>query len=433
MMEEIKRIAGQQEQQQLAVNQSRRKFLKLLGGGIAVSFVLQDAFALLSDTDAPTPAQKATSKQVGGWLHIGEDDVITVYTGKVEVGQNIRTSLAQVVAEELRVPVQSIKMVMGDTDLVPYDAGTFGSRSTPSMGPQLRRAAATARAMLLDQAAQHWKADKNSLSIADGKIINTRNNESLSFGQLTKGKALLEAVAEDAALTPTEQWKIAGTSVPKVNGHDIITGRHTFVSDLKLPGMLHGKILRAPAFGASLTQADVAAAKAMPGVVVVQEGNFVGVAAPDRAAAEKAIAAIKPIWQTTPQPSRAEIFDYLKQNASTPRSGGRGSISQGSIDAGLAADKTLKATYHIDYIAHAPMEPRAALAQWENGKLTVWTGTQRPFGVQDDLARAFKLDKEQVRVIMPDTGSAYGGKHSGEAALEAARLAKAAQKPVKLT
>ncbi|TXK31164.1 molybdopterin-dependent oxidoreductase, partial [Pontibacter qinzhouensis] len=437
MNEEKVTSLGQQEpetEQKAGFKQSRRHFLKLLGGGIAVSFVLQDAFALLSDTPTSALAQKATSKQIGGWLHISEDDIITVYTGKVEVGQNIRTSLAQVVAEELRVPVSSIKMVMGDTDLVPYDAGTFGSRSTPSMGPQLRKAAATARTMLLGLAAAEWKTDKSSLRIADGKIINTKNNNSLSFGQLTKGKELLEAVVEDAALTPTEQWKIAGTSVPKVNGREIITGKHTYVSDMKIPGMLQGKILRAPAYGATLGAVDLAAAKAIPGVVVVQDGNFVGVAAPDRATAAKAIAALQPAWETKPQPSRAEIFDYLKKNASTPRSGGRGSSEKGSIAEGMAAAaKTLTSTYNIDYIAHAPMEPRAALAHWENGKLTVWTGTQRPFGVQDDLAKDFGIDKENVRVIMPDTGSAYGGKHSGEAAHEAARLAKAAQKPVKLT
>ncbi|MFT2009825.1 molybdopterin cofactor-binding domain-containing protein [Pontibacter sp. 13R65] len=414
--------------------QSRRNFLKLLGGGIAVSFVLQDAFAFLPDAEEVTSPLVVNPEQVGGWLHIGKDNVVTVYTGKVEVGQNIRTSLAQVVAEELRVSVHSINMVMGDTDLVPYDAGTFGSRSTPVMGPQLRRAAATARGMLLELAAQEWKVEKSTLRLADGHVLNTASNKRLSYGQLAKGTKLLQAVANDAALTPTEQWTIAGTSVPKVNGRDIITGRHTYVSDMKLPGMLHAKILRPPAFGATLASVELAAARAVPGVVVVHEGNFVGVAAPDRAAANKALAAIKPAWHTTSQPSRSEIFDFLKKNASTPRSGGRGSSKKGSLETGMAAAaKTLRSTYHIDYIAHAPMEPRAAVAQWENDKLTLWTGTQRPFGVQDDLAKEFKIDKSQVRVIMPDTGSAYGGKHSGEAALEAARLAKAAQKSVKLT
>ncbi|MFD2999509.1 molybdopterin cofactor-binding domain-containing protein [Pontibacter toksunensis] len=439
MKEESDADTQQNQEQQVPASEtnsgfsnSRRRFFKLLGGGIAVTFVLQDAFALLSEPENALDFRRASSREVGAWLHIGENDVITVYTGKVEVGQNIRTSLAQVVAEELHTPVASINMVMGDTDLTPYDAGTFGSRTTPSMGPQLRKAAATARTMLLDMAAQQWKTDKSALKVADGKVINTKNNKALSFGEITKGKQLLKEVSESTSLTPTDKWQIAGTSVPKVNGRDLITGRHKFVSDLKQPGMLYGKVLRAPAFGASLASVDLSAAEAMPGVVVVHEGDFVGVAAPDAQTATKALESIKAQWNKTQQPSRSNIFDYLKKNASEGR-GGRGSTEKGNVAQGMAAaDKKLEATYNIDYIAHAPMEPRAALAKWENDKLTVWTGTQRPFGVQDELADKFKIPKEKVRVIMPDTGSAYGGKHSGEAAVEAARLAKATQKPVKL-
>ncbi|WP_114782786.1 xanthine dehydrogenase family protein molybdopterin-binding subunit [Botryobacter ruber] len=439
MKEEIFEVTKLQEpeaEQQRAFSNSRRRFLKLFGGGIAVAFVLQDVSAFVPGPAEPVLLRAADSKEVGGWLHIGQDDVITVFTGKVEVGQNIRTSLAQVVAEELRVPVNSIKMVMGDTDLVPYDAGTFGSRTTPQMGPQLRRAAATARGMLLDMAAQEWKTAKSTLKLADGKVVHSKNKKALSYGQLTRGKELQQAVVNDVALTPVEEWKVAGTSVPKVNGRDIITGRHKYVSDMKLPGMLYGKILRPPAYGATVTSADVSAARAIPGVVVVHEKDFIGVAAPNRATVAKAADAVKVQWSAAPQqPSRSGIFSYLKKNVYNSGSrGGRGNTVKGSVMDGMAAAaKTLQETYHIDYIAHAPMEPRAALAHWENGKLTVWTGTQRPFGVQEELAKEFTISKENVRVIMPDTGSAYGGKHSGEAAIEAARLAKAAQKPVKLT
>jgi isoquinoline 1-oxidoreductase len=437
MEKDIEKASHIPEQQEITAaasptNKSRRRFFKLLGGGLAVTFLLQDAFTLLADPENAVLPHPAAPGEVGAWLHIGENDVVTVYTGKVEVGQNIRTSLAQVVAEELNIPLESIQMVMGDTDLTPYDAGTFGSRTTPNMGPQLRKAAATARGMLLDMAAQKWSTDKKSLHIANGKVVNSRNKKTLSFGQLTKGKKLLKEISDDVPLTPVSTWKVAGKSVPKVNGRDFITGKHMFVSDMKLPGMLYGQVLRAPVYGASLKKADLSDAKAMAGVVVVHEGDFVGVAAPDRKTAAKAIAAIKADWETAPQPSRSEIFDYLKMNASDG-AGGRGSTDQGDVKLGItAADKTLSETYRVDYIAHAPMEPRAALAYWENGKLTVWTGTQRPFGVRETLAHEFNVVVEKVRVIMPDTGSAYGGKHSGEAAVEAARLAKAAQKPVKL-
>lgn len=413
-------------------DKSRRRFFKLLGGGIAVTFVLQDAFALFSDSGNAGSLRKAFADEVGAWLHIGENNIVTVYTGKVEVGQNIRTSLAQVVAEELHVPMTSITMVMGDTALTPYDAGTFGSRSTPAMGPQLRRAAATAREMVLDLAAKEWGTDRSNLSISDGKVTHLKTKKTIRFGQITKGKQLLKVISDDTLLTPVDAWKVAGKSVKKVNGEEMLTGKHKYVSDMKLPGMLYGKILRAPSFKATVKSADLSAAKALAGVVVVQEDNFIGIVAPDRQTAEKAIKALKVQWSESKQPSRSELFTYLKENASDGE--GRGSTQKGSIENGMnSATKKLKENYTIDYIAHAPMEPRAALAQWEDGQLTVWTGTQRPFGVRDDLAREFNLSKEKVRVIMPDTGSAYGGKHSGEAALEAARLAKAAQKPVKLT
>ena len=416
-------------------NINRRQFFKRLGGGLAVILVLKDASVLANADEKYLSFDKVPTDQIGAWLHIGEDNTITIYTGKVEVGQNIRTSLAQIVAEELMVPVTGIKMVMGDTDLVPYDAGTFGSRSTPAMGSQLRKTAVAARQILLELAATAFKADKSTLRLANVKVTHPLTSKSLSFGQLTKGKKLLKTISDNSPAIPVEQWKIAGTSVPKINGRDFITGRHQYVSDLKMPGMLYAKILRPPAFGATLSSVNLSGAKAINGVTVVHEDNFIGVAAPDLPTAGKALAAIKAQWQTKSQPSRSEIFTYLKNNATDRNGGGRNSGTvKGDIKQGLAAaDKTLQQTYQVDYIAHAPMEPRAAIAQWENGKLTVWTGTQRPFGVQSDLAREFNLSEDQVRVIMPDTGSAYGGKHSGEAALEAARLAKAAKKPVKLT
>lgn len=420
------------EEKNSITDKSRRRFFKLLGGGIAITFLLQDAFALIvapEHADSPT---KISEDKVGAWIHIGENNIVTVYTGKVEVGQNIRTSLAQVVAEELGVPLASINMIMGDTELTPYDAGTFGSRSTPDMGPKLRRAAATAREMVLELAAKEWNTDKGKLRVENGQITLSGTKKTKSLGELTKGKELLKTVSDEIILTPADKWTVAGTSVPKVNGEDILTGKHQYVSDMKLPGMLYGRILRAPSFKATVKSADLSAAKSMSGVVVVQEENFIGVAAPDRPMAEKALKALNVEWNEISQPSRSEIFTYLKENATGE--GGRGSTEKGSIEKGMeSATKTLKEKYTIDYIAHAPMEPRAALAQWEDGKLTVWTGTQRPFGVREELSNEFKLSAEKVRVIMPDTGSAYGGKHSGEAALEAARLAKAAQKPVKLT
>ncbi|MFB3786155.1 MAG: molybdopterin cofactor-binding domain-containing protein [bacterium] len=408
---------------------SRRDFLKFTGGGILVLLALPAAEAAEAARERRRGSGGDLPREIGAWLRINEQGAVTVHTGKVEMGQNIRTSLTQAVAEELRVPVDAITLIMGDTDLTPYDAGTFGSRTTPDMSPRLRRVAATAREILLDLAAETWQVRRDSLKIADGRITHPESNRSAVYGELTQGKEITKTIDEDVPLTPAEQWRIAGASVPKIGGRDFVTGKQTFVSDMKLPGMLHAKILRPPAFGAELTSLDTKKAEALSGVLVVRDGNFVGVAAPSEETAVQALRGIQADWKTTPQPSRAELFEHLKKHASS----GNSPFTTGSIADGLAAARQqLRETYTVDYIAHAPLEPRAALAVWEGEKLTVWTGTQRPFGVRSELARAFNIPEERVRVIMPGTGSGYGGKHTGDAAIEAARLARAAGKPVKL-
>lgn len=414
---------------------SRRNFFKWLGSGIVVVLLIEEALAQESGRRG---SGRGRPSDIGAWLHIGEDGVVTVYTGKVEVGQNSRTALTQVVAEELRVPMTAVRMVMADTQLVPFDAGTFGSQTTPSMSPQLRRVAAAAREALIDLAAEQWKAERATLVASDGKISDKQNNRAIDYGKLAKGQKLTHAVAEDSSLTPPSEWKIAGHPATKVNGKELVTGKHRYASDQNLPDMLHGKILRPAAFGATLESLDTKAAEAMDGVTVVHDGDFVGVTAPNELLATRAITAIKAEWKTSPQISNAELFDELKKPSSGNQRGGGGGrsggpSSVGSIEDGLAAaDVKLRATYNISYIAHAPLEPRAAVAKWDGDKLIVWTGTQRPFGVRGDLAQAFRMPEGNVRVIVPDTGAGYGGKHTNDAATEAARLAKAAKRPVKL-
>src|SRR5215204_2717327 len=408
----------------------RRKFFKLTGGGLIVAFVLKDLLSFGSGTPA---AEASSMPGVESWIHIGEDGTVSVYTGKVEVGQNIRTSLSQIVAEELMVPVLSIKMIMGDTDLVPFDAGTFGSRTTPQMGMQLRKAAATARQALVDMAAKKWNTTATGLRTENGMVVNIATNEKTNYGALTKSEKLMITISDDVPVIAAKDWKVAGKSLPKVDQRNFITGKHIYVSDMKLPGMLYGKVLRAPSYGAKLIDADLAQAKNIPGVIVVKDGDFIGVAAPDVKTATKAIQSINAKWEEKKDhPSNANIFDYLVKNISG-ESAGRNSGTVGDVERGLMeADFKHAVTYDIHYIAHVPLEPRAAVAEWSDEKLTVWTGTQRPFGVQEELAETFRVDKKNVRVIMPDTGSGYGGKHSGETAIEAARLAKAANKPVKV-
>ena len=417
----------------LKAEQSRRDFFRIAGAGVII--------ALLMDRDEAVAQQRRPGggnvpREIGAWIHIGEDSTVTVYTGKVEIGQNIRTSLTQVVGEELHAPVKSIRMVMADTAAVPYDAGTFGSRTTPSMVPQLRRAAAAAREVLLDLAAEKAKVDRGSLKVADGTVSGPGGKPSLQFGELTKGQKIMKVIGPEVSTTAAEKWTVTGQSLPKVNGRAIVTGEHQYGSDIRRDGMLFGKVLRPSAFGAKLASVDTKAAEARPELKVVHRGDFVAVAGPTEHAAAEGLALVKAEWTDPPkQVGSADIFEHLKKTARKGGGGfgGRGGGAQGSIDAGLkAADKSHEATYTVAYIAHVPLEPRVAVAEWKDGSVTVWTGTQRPFGVRGEVANALGVGQDKVRVIVPDMGSGYGGKHSVETAIEAARLAKETGKPVKV-
>ncbi len=406
----------------LAAN--RRDFLKSMGGGLLVLFSLEEADAQESGRAGHRPGGgQALPENVAAWLHIAPDGTITTFTGKVEVGQNIRTSLTQAVADELRCPVSSVQLVMGDTAQTPWDMGTFGSRTTPTMAPVLRKMAATARETLLDAAAKNWSVDRNSLTVSNSCIKNSVSGKSAKFGELAATVDWVHTIGKSDCVTPADKWQVAGASVPKVNAREMVSGKHKFASDHKLPAMLYGRVLRAPSFGAKLVSADTGNAAQMPGVTVVRDADFIGVVAPNEHIAQKALDSINAKWEEQPQQvSARDLFGYIKSNA-----------ENGSGDGHVeSAYKALNATYTVAYIAHVPLEPRAAVADWTAGKLTVWTGTQRPFGVRTQLAETFGMPENEVHVLMPDTGSAYGGKHTGECAIEAARLAKGAGKPVKL-
>jgi isoquinoline 1-oxidoreductase len=411
----------------------RRNFFKLLGAGIAVFAVAKNSSAMQETAPGPRSFHsQELPKEITSWLHIGEDGTVTGLTGKVEIGQNIRTSLAQTIADELRVPFESVRMVTADTALTPFDAGTFGSRTTPTMTPQFRRVAAAARDLLIGVAAKEWNVAPERLIAADAKVSDPASGRSLRYAELARGKTLAQNLPAEDPVTPAAQWKIAGKPVPKVDGRAFVTGRHQYTPDLRPAGMLYGKVLRPTSFGATLLSCDDSAAKAMAGVVIVRDGDFIGAAAPTEREAQNALATIRAQWKEVPQISNKELFTYLKEKTSSSSEARHGN-QKGSVEEGLAhAAHRLDATYTVAYIAHAPLEPRAAVAEWTGGKLTVWTGTQRPFAVRDDLAAVFRISESSVRVIVPDTGSAYGGKHTSDVALEAARLSRAAGHPVKI-
>jgi nicotinate dehydrogenase subunit B len=406
----------------------RRDFFKLLGAGLLVGAASVHVHA--QESGAGSRSRPEIPDTLDSWLHIGENGQITAFTGKVEVGQNARTSLAQQVAEELRVPLSSVQMVMGDTELTPYDMGTFGSRTTPQMGTQLRKAAASARAVLVQMAAEKWQVPEGDLLADHGSIREPKSGRKISYAELTRGRQLTKTILPEPPVSKPANWKIAGHPAAKVSGQQFVTGAHKYTSDIARPGMLHGRVVRPSAFHATLVSCDTSQAEKIPGVTALHDGDFVGVAAPDKITAQRAAAAVRAQWDAPAQPCESELFSYLKTHLDESD---RDDHVTGSVEqARSTAAKTLRRTYTVAYIAHTPLEPRAAVAEWNQGKLTVWTGTQRPFGVRDELVSTFHLSPDKVRVIVPDTGSAYGGKHTGEAAVEAARLAKAAGKPVKL-
>jgi isoquinoline 1-oxidoreductase len=417
----------------------RRDFLRVLtamGGGLLVVAVLPEGAAAQQGESGRGGQTRGTPNDVASWIHIDDEGYVTVFTGKVEIGQNIRTSLAQTVADELNVPLGAITMLMADTDLTPFDQGTFGSQTTPRMAPVLARAAATAREMLIDEAARQHQVDRTRVRLSNPgvllKLPPAVNGvaqglpEGITYGEVVKNHPLAGVVSATAPEMPRTSWKVRGTPARKVDGRAFVTGRHAYTPDIVRPDMQFGRVVRPPAYGATPRVVDDAKARAMAGVTVVRDGNFVGVVAPSDRAASRAAAAIDIQWDLpTGLPTSDSVYEHFNKTASAGRTG---PAAAGTRPAGQAFD----ASYQIPYIAHVPLEPRAAVAEWTGTKLTVWTGTQRPFGVRTEVAQAFHQPEEQIRVIVPDMGSGYGGKHTGEQAVEAARLSKAAGRPVKL-
>ena len=336
---------------------------------------MPESFRRMKIPDWPMPTDLAS------WLHIDGRGQVTAYTGKVEIGQNIRTSLAQAIADELRVPMTSVAIVMADTDLTPYDQGTFGSQTTPRMAPVLARAAATAREMLIHRAAAAWKIDRAAVRVADGRLT-AADGRATTYGELTQGQKLVGTASIDPAAHAA--WRLRGTAARKVNGREVVTGRHQYVPDLQRPGMMIGRLVRPPAYLATLRRVDDSAARAMPGVTVVVDGDFIGVVALNERLAARAAGAMRVEWsEAPPQPTSESIYEHL---APALTMGGGAPRERGDVaSARRRAAKVITATYRIPYIAHVPLEPRAAVAEWNGGRLTVWTGTQRPFGVRAEL------------------------------------------------
>ena len=348
------------------------------------------------------PATGTWSTSGGAWLHVGCDGIITAFTGKVDVGQDNRTALRLLVAEELRVPLESVRLAMGDTDLCPYDMGTFGSRSMPDAGSALSRVAAYARSLL----------------------------------PVPAGTRRVEIVTGEPAVTPPSKWQIAGSAHIPPGTTDVVTGALQFVSDLSMPGLWHAAMLRPPVFKSALGHLDTTALDGRGDVVVVRTPTSVGVVARDRAEARMALADLQATWEIPEAPSDDDLDAFLRSHPAAGDDGWSGPFhhEQGDPDGALkAAAVRVDATYTTAFVAPAALETHAAVAIWDDdGRLTIWTGTQTPFPVRAQVAAALDLDEQDVRVIVPPTGGGFGGKHAAGVATEAAILAREIGEPVRV-
>lgn len=411
---------------------TRRAFVQSIGAGLLITVYAPDL---------PAQQRAEGASSLAARFHFDADGTVTAFTGKVEVGQGARTQLSQAAAEELGLSFDQVRLVMADTDLVPDDGGTYGSQTTPRTVPTMRTAAAAARELLIGLAAKDWDASAGAVAFTDGVFAHTDGRRMTLAALVAQHADIPEVLNQQkpggAEQTSPSEWRVLGHSQHRPNARDIVTGAHQYPSDIRRPGMVFGKVLRAPAYGAQLESIDIGVVSGMDGVKAVRDGDFVGCVAPASRQAQAALDRIAATakWKMNPHPSSAELAEYLKANVREDGTGrGRSSArEEGNVEAVLAsASHVIRATYTVPYIQHAPMETRAAAAEWKDGRLTVWTATQRPFDVRRELAGAFNMPPEKVRLIVPDSGGGFGGKHQGDAAVEAARLAKAAERPVSL-
>ncbi len=408
---------------------TRREFLKLAGAGVVI-FFFHGRTEAQQEQGGRTSLRERAPADFNAFLRIGED--ITCFTGKIEMGQGIVTSLAQMLAEELDVPLESVQMVMGDTDLCPWDMGTFGSLSTRYFGPTLVAAAAEARAVLLELGAEALNTPVSRLKSQDGYIVDRKFPErKISYSSLTKGKRIERHLETTPPFKSVSDYTVVGKPVSRRDAYVKVTGKARFAGDIRLPAMLYASVLRPPAHGSKLMHADTSEAETIPGIKIIKHGDLIAALHENFEEAQKAMRRIRAQFDMEePKIDDQTIFRHLLDAA--PR--GRVLAREGSIEEGrnLAA-RIFEESYLNGYVAHAPIETHTALAQIKGGGATVWASTQSPFSVRDAVARVLGFPAEKVRVITPFVGGGFGGKTRNQQAVEAALLAKLTGRPVQVT
>ena len=409
---------------------TRRDFTTALGG-IVLSFSLAPRLSLAQQQPPPRlPGSLNTNRMLDAWIRVAADGGVTVFTGKVELGQGTITALAQIAAEELDVSLEQVTMVPADTGRTPDEGQTAGSQSIENSGTALRLAGAEVRAMLLDLAAKKFGVEASALKVSDG-VISAADGRKVSYGALASTADLhREATAKAKPKLPAEH-KIVGKPIHRRDLPAKVTGGAAFVQDLRLPGMLHGRVVRPPRAGAKLDSFDEAAAKAMPGVVaVVRDGNFLGVVAQREEQAIKARAALinSAKWSGGDGlPDRAKLYEYLLTLKTESK------VISEKQAAQPDGAKAVGATYHRPYTAHASIGPSCSVAELKGGKLTVWTHSQGVFPLRGTIAKALEMPPANIRCIHAEGAGCYGHNGADDVAFDAAILARAAEgRPVRL-
>jgi CO/xanthine dehydrogenase Mo-binding subunit len=406
----------------------RRNFIKLLGGGIVICFMPMCAGDGSSVSEIK---RRSLPKDYNAFLRIAEDGTVSCFTGKIEMGQGAITALVQVMADELNVPMEKVKMVMGDTDLCPWDGGTWGSTSIRQFGPKMRVAAAEARGVLLELASENLGVPVSQLVVKDGIITDSKNpDKSVSYSQLTKGKKIEKFLDILPSVEDHTKFTYVGKSFLHADAVEKVTGKAIYTGDLKLPGMVFARILRPPSYGAKLTSVDYSDAEKLEGVDVVRDGDLIAVLHKNIERADEALSKIKAEYSYDELPvNHKTIFERMLKSDTKANI----AVSDGDLEAGKSiSEKTFESEFHDPFIAHVPIEPHTALAEFVDGKMTIWASSQTPFPLQDQVSAALGLPLEKVRVIIPFVGGGFGGKGINPQGVEVARIAKLSGKPVML-
>ena len=407
---------------------SRRRFIKNLSGGVVVVFCLGEmSFSSLFAQDG----KPIKELDFNAYLRVKEDGRIDCFTGKIEMGQGIITSLAQVVAEELEVSIYDVDMIMGDTELCPYDAGTWGSLTTRFTDPVLRAAAAEAREVLLDLAAEHFGLNKTSLKIEEG-VVSDKNDSSkkITYAELTKGKKIVRSLTKKPDIKKAKDFKLIGKPIKSLDAEAKVTGKAKYSGDILLPEMVHATIIRPEIFGSKKVKVDASKLSDFAGVQLVEKDDLVAVVHSDPEVSKRAAKSVQVTWDApVVKVNQETIFQYLEDTIQDNKVVEK----EGSLQAGKEVSTNYReATYQDGYKAHASIETHVATCYFEGDKVTIWASTQSPFGTRASVAKALEMPLEKVHIKQIFLGGGFGGKSNSQQSIEAASIAKLCGKPVQL-